>query len=298
MTRNEELTALREAMSRVPKPGIAPEARRAAWDAAAAFLPDPPDVSFEGARLGGIEATIVRRGAHLNAGHVLYVHGGSYTAGSLATHRAFLASLAQSTGMVLLAPWYRLAPEHPFPAAVDDVLAAYRAAIDMESKNLLVVGDSAGAGLALAMLMRARDAGLPMPKALACFSPWLDLSTDRVPTAAEMERDFVLDWPALVASAQAYLAGADPRDPLASPALGDWTGLPPALIQVGGAELLLADAFAGASAASRAGVFVTLEIFPGMPHGFHLLGHALTDAARALERASQWLTAQCRTQQA
>ncbi len=167
------------------------------------------------------------------AGTLLYLHGGGYFACSPQTHRSITGSYA-IRGFSVFSPDYRLAPEHPFPAALDDALAVYRAMLDRVPANrLAIAGDSAGGGLALATLLAARDAGLPMPACALLFSPWTDLAGTGATVLTNAKRDSMLYGPKLVEGAALYLNGADPRNPLASPLYGDLAGLPPLLIQVG-----------------------------------------------------------------
>ena len=289
--RESELATLRQMMSAGPKlTDATPQERRQAWETASRYLPAPTDVEFDHQSIGGVPATSVRSSDSGN-GTILYVHGGSHTAGSLTTHRNILGDLARATSCEVIAPWFRLAPEHAFPAALDDVGLVYEECSRKADRAFFVVGDSSGGGLAVSMLMTARDAGRTMPKALVCLSPWLDLTLTAPSLDKSGSTDFVLDRQSLATSAEAYLDGHIAGDPYVSPALGDWSGLPPTLIQAGGAELLLDDAIAGARAAIAAGVRVTLEIWPGMPHGYHLLGHALSDGRIAMTRAMDWMLA-------
>ncbi|HET6283567.1 MAG TPA: alpha/beta hydrolase [Polyangia bacterium] len=200
---------------------------------------------------------------------VLYFHGGGYVVGSPRTHRDLLARLAVAAGARVVAPDYRKAPEHPFPAAVDDGEASYRAllAADKAAGRLFLAGDSAGGGLALAVALRARDAGLPTPCALLLLSPWTSLECD----GESIHRNAAFDYltaPILKRSAHHYLQGADARHPHASPIHADLRGLPPLFIQTGGAELLLSDNQALAQRAASAGVPVVHHVEDHMVHVF------------------------------
>ncbi len=212
---------------------------------------------------------------------LLFLHGGGYRLGAPATYRHFTWRLATAARARLLAINYRLAPEHPFPAALEDALAAYRWML-ASGARVLVAGDSAGGGLALALLLRLRDEGLPLPAAAVALSPWTDLAL----TGASLERNAAAD-PMLNADdmpkfAAEYLAGIDPHDPYASPLYGDPTGLPPTLIHVGGDEILRDDAVRMAEKMRAAYCHVELQIWPRMPHVWHLLAPVLPEAKSAI----------------
>jgi acetyl esterase/lipase len=220
---------------------------------------------------------------------ILYLHGGAYCVGSPATHRAIVSHLARRTGARVFAAAYRLAPEHPFPAAVDDAVAAYRALCDADGVpgRIAIVGDSAGGGLALATALRLRDLGLPLPAALVVFSPWVDLGEpDR---GAEPAGEVMVSLPWVTECSRLYRAGREAADPLLSPLHGDLRGLPPTLVQVGQDEVLLSDSRRLAVALAAAGVAVRLEEFPGRWHVFQANAGLLADADRALESVAHFL---------
>jgi acetyl esterase/lipase len=203
---------------------------------------------------------------------ILYLHGGGYVSGSPRTHRALMGYLSRHTQARVLALDYRLAPEHVYPAALQDAWAAYWWLLkqDIAAKRIVVAGDSAGGGLTLALLLALRDAGAPLPASAICFSPWVDLAL----TGGSMHRNKATDYineEILKATAQMYLGGHDPHDPLVSPLYGDLQGLPPMLVQVGSAELLYDDGRRLAHKARRAGVEVQFDVFPGMVHVFQFM---------------------------
>jgi|GraSoiStandDraft_16_1057320.scaffolds.fasta_scaffold120692_2 epsilon-lactone hydrolase len=223
--------------------------------------------------------------------HVLFVHGGGYVTGSPSLYRHVTWRLAAAARAQLLAIDYRLAPEHPFPAALEDTVAAYRWLLGQgaEPRSVAIMGDSAGGGLALAMLLKSRDENLPLPAAAIALSPWVDLAL----TGASLKRNAAAD-PMLNAQdapklVEQYLAGADPRTPYASALYGDPTGLPPVLIQVGSDEILLDDAVRMAEKLRAAGRPVELEIFPRMPHVWHAFAPFLPEARRAIEHIGAFL---------
>jgi monoterpene epsilon-lactone hydrolase len=221
---------------------------------------------------------------------VIYVHGGGYSLGSPESHRPLAARIARRLGAELIMPRYRLAPEHPCPAALDDVHAVWRCF--EPSQRWILAGDSAGGGLALAAAMCLRDAGEPLPAGLVLLSPWSDLTMSGASIDALAQYEVMLRRPGLELMAGRY-AGALPReDPRVSPAFGQFEGLPPMLIQVGGHEVLLDDARDVAGKAERAGVAVELQIYPEQVHVFQAtpMLEAATEATQALAR---WVDARC-----
>jgi phosphinothricin tripeptide acetyl hydrolase len=219
------------------------------------------------------------------------MHGGCYTGGSVDTHRDLMTRLSIASSMRVLGLNYRLAPEHPFPAAVEDTVAAYRwlLEIGVEPSRIALAGDSAGAGLALAATITIRDGGLPLPSAVVCISPWVDLEVtgSSIETKAGedpiVSRDMLLGWGKL------YLGNNDARTPLASPLYADLRRIPPLLIQVGSAEVLLDDATRLADMASAAGVDLTLEVWPEMIHVWHTFAAILPEGRQAIERIAQFV---------
>ena len=249
----------------------------------ALVAPLPADVVVEPTALGGVPAEWVVV-PESGDGVVLFFHGGGYVIGSPATHRELVARIARAAGARAVSVDYRLAPAHPFPAALDDAMAAYAALVEQcPSTRVAVAGDSAGAGLALATLVRARDEGLPLPAAVVLLSPWVDLSLSAAPAPVEdLPREQLLGF------AEAYLAGADPETPLASPLFADLAGLPPCLVHVGAAETLLPDAERLAERLAAAGVEVVLERFDRQPHCFQLLP-TTTSTKRSVEQVGAFI---------
>lgn len=223
-------------------------------------------------------------------GTLLYLHGGGYTIGSARTGVPLAARLAASASLKAFVLDYRLAPEHPYPAAVDDALAAYGALVaGHDHGRVVLAGDSAGAGLALATLLAARDRGLPLPASLLSFSGWFDLTLSGASLTDKEAVDPVFDAAAIGAYADTYLAGADPARPLVSPLLADLAGLPPLLLQVGTHEVLLDDSTRLSVAAAAADVDVVLEVYAGMPHVFQHHHASEPTAARAVDSAAAFL---------
>jgi epsilon-lactone hydrolase len=272
------------------------EERRAAFAPAGRLYPVPDDVLVSEVTAGGVPAHwLAAPGA--DAGRVLlFLHGGGFQLGSLRSDGELAARLGRASGMRVLFPEYRLAPEHPFPAAVDDVLAAWhwlRTDQGLSARSIAVAGDSAGGGLAVALLVAARDAGEALPAAAVLMSPTVDLTSSGASMTERVDQD-PFSTPALLRQLAAdYLAGADPKTPLASPLFASLAGLPPLLIQVGTADLLLSDSERLAAAAAGAGVDVTLEIGEGLPHVYPIM-LGTPEAAEATEQTGKFLRAQVR----
>lgn len=222
---------------------------------------------------------------------ILYLHGGGYVIGSIETHRALAARLSQASGSRVLLIDYRLAPEHPHPAAVEDSVAAYRWLLDkgISPAKIALAGDSAGGGLTAAALVAIKDAGLKMPAAGVCISPWVDMEGIGESMTSKAGEDPLVQKEGLVQMATAYLSGQDPKTPLAAPIYADLHGLPPLLIQVGTAETLLSDATRLADRARAAGVDVTLRPWDNMVHVWHLFASALDEGQKGIEEAGQFV---------
>ena len=221
----------------------------------------------------------------------LFLHGGGYVSGSLDSHRHMIGQAGREAQTRTLSLAYRLAPEHPFPAALEDVIAGYHFLLSQgfDPKRIAVAGESAGGGLAIAMLVSLRDRGVPLPACTWCSSPWVDLEAIGGSMTAKDSVDPPIQKAYLMELAAAYLKGADPRTPLASPLYPDLRGLPPMLIQVGSAETLLDDSVRLAGAAGAADVRVRLEVWPDMIHAWHLFYPQLADGRRALAQVGAFI---------
>lgn len=215
---------------------------------------------------------------------VLYFHGGAYMIGSSSTHRGITGHLAKTSGCQVIAPDYRLAPEHPFPAALDDAEAVYLALLEQgfNPEQIALAGDSAGGGLALALALQLRDKQLQLPSSLTVFSPWTDVTQQDL-YAPECEPILQPEWTSK--AAKLYAGDESLTNPLISPVFGDFSGLPPLLIQVGSQEMLLNDAERLAQAARRDKVQTTLEIFNNLWHVFQVHSSQLERAAEAMATA-------------
>jgi acetyl esterase/lipase len=278
-----EILALREAIAARPRATDMLQRRRD-FDAIARTFPTAGDVTVEKLSAGGVPAEWTATPGADTDSVVLFLHGGGYAIGSLDSHRHMVSEMGRACGMRALALDYRLAPEHPFPAPVEDTLAAYRFLLDSGIKpgRICIAGDSAGGGLVVAAMLAIRAAGLPQPGCGWCISPWVDLACTGASMLDNATRDPTVQKPGVLEFAGIYLAGADPRSPLASPIYGDLRGLPPLLIQVGSVETLLDDAIALARSAALADVSVDLQIWPEMIHVWHLFHPQLTAGRGAI----------------
>ena len=266
--------------------------RRTLMDRNVQVFPLPADVRVEPADLGGLAAEWAIPGKADPGRALLYFHGGGYVIGSPASHRHLTGRLAIAARARVLSVDYRLAPEHPFPAAVNDGLQSYRWMLDqgMDPHHLAVGGDSAGGGLALAALLRAREEGLAMPAAVIALSPWTDLTCESPTYESRRQADPMIEKSGITAMAELYLHGADPRNPLASPLFADLTGLPPLLIQVGNDEVLLDDAREIERRARAAGVDARLEVWERMFHVWQAFYQMLPEGEDAIGRLGAFLT--------
>ena len=224
---------------------------------------------------------------------ILYLHGGGYYFCSPKSHRSLVFQLATRSGARTFSLDYRLAPEHPFPAALDDALAGYRRLLadGTPPDSIVVAGDSAGGGLALALLVALRDAGDALPAAALLFSPWTDLAATGGTLVTNDGADPMFRGAAIARVATFYLADNDPTHPYLSPLYADLAGLPPLFIQVGSTEVLLDDARRVAERAKAAGVAVDFEVWPKMPHVWQLFAPFIPEARRALDRAAAFARA-------
>jgi monoterpene epsilon-lactone hydrolase len=254
-------------------------------------LPLPADVTTTPSAHGGVPAVDITVPGVRTDGVLLYFHGGGYAMGSAQAAAGLAAGLAREAGTPAVSVDYRLAPEHPYPAALDDALAAYQGLLDegFTPGRIALAGESAGAGLAAATLVSIRDAGLPMPAAAVLMSPWADLTLSGTSITGKAAVDPVLTGSGLRRRAVDYAGGADPRTPAISPVFADLTGLPPLVIQAGTHEVLLDDAIRLAAAAAAADVSVTLDITAGVPHVFQGFASLLDEGAQALTRGGAFV---------
>lgn len=222
---------------------------------------------------------------------ILYLHGGGYNICSPNTHRELAAHISMASGAKVLLPDYRLAPEQPFPSALEDATSAYRWLLDtgLTSENIAIAGDSAGGGLSIATSISLRDAGEPSPASIACISPWTDLEMSGNSINTHAEIDPMLNLQSMKIMASNYIGEGDPRSPLISPIYADLKGISPLLIHVGSDEMLLDDSKRIAEKAKSAGVDVTLKIYDQMWHAFHLNARLMPEAKNAIEALGSFI---------
>ena len=264
---------------------------RANMERMTAMAPLAEDVAYEAVEAGGVPAEWAVASNARDDRAVLYLHGGGYVLGSVRTHRHIAGNISRAASARVLSLDYRLAPEHPHPAAVDDAVAAYSDILHQSfaPHSLAIAGDSAGGGLTAAALLALRDAGEPLPAAAVLISPWLDLTQSGESMASRAAEDPMVQKDGLQKMADAYVGGADPRSPTISPLFADLTGLPPFLIHVGTAEILLDDAIRFTERARAAGVPVDLDVWNNMIHVWHAFALILPEATQATEKIGEFL---------
>jgi acetyl esterase/lipase len=290
-----EIDAIRALLGAKPRP-VGWEQRRLRLDEVGSVWPVADDVRLESVDIGGIPGEFSSAPGADPSGILLYFHGGGYCSGSILSHRRMVTEAGRACGLRTLAIGYRLAPEHPFPAACEDAIAAwnYLRKQGIAAGKIVIGGDSAGGGLTLALLQHLRDAGEDAPACAWLASPWTDLTMSGDTMASRDAVDPLIHKAYLEELAQAYLpAGANRMDPRLSPLFADLSGLPPLLIQVGSDETLLADSTRLATAAGAAGNAVTLEIWPHMIHAWPMWNAQLESGRKALAQlgtfARRWL---------
>ena len=256
----------------------------------------PRSVSIVGRRAGSVQGEWIspKRGTPDTA--ILYLHGGAFCSGSPATHRHLAGRISKQTGAVVFVPHYRLAPEHPFPAALEDCIESYHSLLDagFSPDRIIIAGDSAGGNLTLVLLLYLRDNGMELPSAGVCLSPVTDLARgDEDTKRLDAERapmDPMIRLHFVAPMIDKYVGKHDPTEPLLSPLFADLRGLPPLLIQAGGDELLLTDARRFAGEAQRAGVDVTLRVYDGMWHVWQIFSPVLPEANTAVAELAEFIS--------
>jgi epsilon-lactone hydrolase len=251
------------------------------------------DVTVEPVTANGVRAEWTSTPQDDRDAALLYVHGGGYVIGSLDSHRHLVSEAGRAAKAWALALDYRLAPEHPFPAAVEDAVSGYRYLLSrgIRPERVAIAGDSAGGGLVVAAMLAMRDAGLTQPACGWCISPWVDMEGIGESMSSKAEADPMVQKAGLLEMAGLYLGGADPRSPMAAPIYADLSGVAPLLIQVGAAETLLDDAIRLAKIAGAADVRVDLQIWPEMVHVWHLFHPELNAGLRAIEAGGAYVRA-------
>jgi monoterpene epsilon-lactone hydrolase len=290
-----EIDAIRALLGSKPRP-VGWSERRQRLDEVGSVWPVADDVTCEAVDCDGVPGEWSQLPGSDPSRVLLFFHGGGYCSGSILSHRRMVTEAGRAARMRTLAIGYRLAPEHPYPAAHEDAMAAWRflRRQGIAAENIVVGGDSAGGNLTITLINRLRAAGEALPACAWLISPWTDLTMSGATLGTKDTVDPLIHKAYLEELADAYAASADRKDPLISPLFADLHGFPPTLIQVGSAETLLADATRFAAAAGAADVDVTLEIWPHMIHAWPLWNAKLEDGRRALLSAGEFIRARVR----
>jgi len=294
---DKELNTLIELLKSKPKPpDPTPELLRERFDKLADFLPSPDDLQSEKVTANGVSGEFISAPGADAARCIYYLHGGGYVIGSVNTHKVLAYDLSKASGARVLSMDYRLAPEHPFPAGLEDAVAGYQWLLEsgVKPEHVAIAGDSAGGGLTVATLLALRDRGIALPAAAVCFSPWVDLLGEGESMTSRAEVDPMVQKEALLWYTDLYMAGGDPKDPLASPLYADLSGLPPTLIQVGDAETLLDDSTRLEAKMKATGVSVELEVWDRMIHVWQLFAPILSEGREAVAKAGAFIAAKTR----
>ncbi len=287
---SQQLAKVLEIIKSQPsRPGVSVERMRAGMEKVAERVAS--DVRCDPIEIGNVHGEWIVAPGAADDRVILYLHGGGYVMGSINTHRAMIARISRAAQARILAIDYRLAPEHPFPAAVDDATTAYRWLLAQGYKpgKITIAGDSAGGGLTFATLVALRDSKVPLPAAAAPISPWTDLAATGESLKTRAKADPMVGDSGLVPMAKHYAGSHDLKHPLVSPLYADLTGLPPLLIHVGDAEILLDDSTRIAERAQAAGVDVTLEVWPEMVHVWHVFAKILPEGQQAIDRIGEFV---------
>jgi epsilon-lactone hydrolase len=285
-----EIDRIRDILAANPRPTLLAD-RRERLDMLGRTSILPPDVRVEAVVANGIAAEWTTVPEADPSRVMLFLHGGGYVSGSLLSHRAMVAEAGRQARLRTLALEYRLAPENPFPAALEDAVAGYRflVASGIEPSRIVIAGDSAGGGMTIATMIMLREAGEALPGCAWCISPWVDLEMTGISMSTKAATDPMIQKPYLEELAGEYLRGADASGPLASPLYANLRGLPPLLIQCGSAETLLDDSLRLSAAAAEVDVRTTLEVYPDMIHVWPLFHQHVAAGRRALISAGQFI---------
>lgn len=252
---------------------------------------EPENVRYKSDHVGGVEAIWALPDGADSSRAIIYTHGGGFAVGSADSHRKMAGHLAKALNVRAVILHYRRAPEHPFPAQIEDAVSAYKALLDQgyKANNLITAGDSAGGNLAIASVLKFRDLGLPLPGAVIAYSPWLDMALRGATLESNASTDALVGKPILEGMAGMFLGDkTDPLDPLANPLENDFTGFPPLYITAGGAETLLSDSETLHAKAKDQGVKTVLSVVPGMQHVFPALSGRAPEANEELQRIADW----------
>lgn len=291
-TQLQQVLDLQKAFAKGAAQAKSPQELRAAMAAAFSAFPSAGEVKCEPVNANGVKAEWITANNAAPDRVIMYLHGGGYVMGSIETHRELVARLskaAQARGLVLD---YRLAPENPFPAAVDDSITAYRwlLAQGYKPERIVIAGDSAGGGLAVSTLVALRDLGTPSPAAAVCISPWVDFEAEGESMTSRATQDPLVSREMILNLAKMYMGEKGSlREPLAAPINAYLNDLPPLFIQVGNAETLLDDSTRLEDKAKEAGVDVTLQIWDEMPHVWHLAAPVLPEGQEAIDKIGDFV---------
>jgi monoterpene epsilon-lactone hydrolase len=294
--RQSEIEAVRALLSSKPRP-VGWQARRQRIEEVGSVWPAAGDIEFGQEKIGGLPGEWSMAPGSDASRALLYFHGGGYCSGSILSHRRLVTEAGRAAKLRTLAIEYRLAPEHPFPAALDDALSAWNflRKSGIAAEHVVVGGDSAGGGLTVALISRLRELGEPIPACAWLLSPWTDLTLSGATLATKDAVDPIIHKAYLAELVDAYLpTEIDLKDPLVSPLYADLKGFPPTLIQVGACETLLEDSTRFAAVAGSANVAVTLQIWPDMIHAWPMWNAHLEPGRRALEMAGEFIRRQLR----
>ncbi len=290
----EGIKAIRQVLTGMPDmANMSIDEQRAYMDESGRGFLLPPGVEVKREMADSVPAEWVKMSGTSEDAAILYLHGGGYAIGSLASHRHLAAAISGAAGVPVLSLAYQLAPEHPFPAAVEDAAMGYRWLLKKGflPARLGIAGDSAGGGLTVAAILALRDDGLPLPAAGICISPWVDLTCSAESYTTKASVDPLVNQDGIAQFVRWYLGDQDPKNPLASPLFADLTGLPPLFIQVGSDEVLLDDAVGLDRRARDAGVRSTLEIWEEMIHVWHFFAPMLKEGREAVARIGEFFKA-------
>ncbi len=288
----EQVFAQYRALAQGAGQAKSPQELRAAFSAAFSAFPSGGEVTCEAVSANGVKAEWITANNAAPDRVILYLHGGGYVMGSIDTHRELVARLSKAAQARGLALDYRLAPENPFPAAVDDAITAYRWLLAQGYKpgRIVVAGDSAGGGLTVSTLLAVRDLGAPAPAAGVCISPWVDFEAEGASMTSRAAQDPLVSREMIINLARMYVGeNGSLREPLAAPINAVLNGLPPLFIQVGDAETLLDDSTRLADRAEEAGVDVKLQIWEEMPHVWHLAAPILPEGQEAIDKIGEFV---------
>jgi acetyl esterase/lipase len=289
----QQLTRILEISAQNPPPANATPPMMRAWaEGVTSHTPLADHVKISRSSFGPYQGDLILPDGGDASRLIIYYHGGGFFLFSAHTYRVTTTNLARAAGVAVFAPDYRLAPEYPAPCAHDDAFGVYQAALKQgyTADRITLSGDSAGGNLALATVIRARDTGLPLPRALALFSPWLDFAEDGASYRATTD-DPILPPPFLDGFKLAYLGDGDRKSPRVTPLYADFTGLPPTLVHVGSWERLHDDSVTLTGRMKTAGVSVDLRIFDGMCHGWQLFAPMLDEGMESIEDAARFIKA-------